>query len=209
MIETTTLFTYFASSIVIILAPGPAQALVIAQTISGGRSAGVITAIGLNTATFVQAVGAALGLSAIFATSTLAFAIVKYVGAAYLVYLGICSFKTQQNINGIQVLATGVPIKYFSKAFITGILNPKVALFFFAFVPQFVDTQRGWIIGQFILLGGILAILDAIYESGLAVIVASARNWIGENKIINLWRQRVTGTVLIGLGFRLFFIDHF
>ena len=104
-------------------------------------------------------------------------------------------------------LSNKEPTGYFTKAFITGVLNPKVALFFLAFVPQFVDPRRGWVIMQFILLGGILAVLDIVYESLLAVIVAKTSDWFAGNTRIHKWRQRVTGAVLIGLGVRLFFME--
>ncbi|MCX6122779.1 MAG: LysE family translocator [Ignavibacteriales bacterium] len=207
MFETTTLLTYITASIIIILAPGPAQALVIARTIGEGRKAGIITAIGLNTAVFVHAIGAAIGLSAILSTSTMAFNAVKYIGAVYLIYLGINAFKTHQDLNIVSELSNKEPTGHFTKAFITGVLNPKVALFFLAFVPQFVDPRRGWVIMQFILLGGILAVLDIVYESLLAVLVAKTSDWFAGNSSIHKWRQRVTGAVLMGLGVRLFFMQ--
>jgi threonine/homoserine/homoserine lactone efflux protein len=86
-------------------------------------------------------------------------------------------------------------------------LNPKVALFFIAFVPQFVDPRRGWVILQFITLGAILAILDIVYESLLAIFVASMSNRFAQDGKFSVWRQRITGTVLIGLGVRLFFME--
>ena len=164
MFETSTLLTYITASILIILAPGPAQALVITRTIGEGRKAGIITAVGLNTAVFVHAIGAAVGLSAILSTSITAFNVVKYIGAVYLIYLGIHAFKARQDLDIVSGLSNKEHTGYFTKAFITGVLNPKVALFFLAFVPQFVDPRRGWVIMQFILLGGILAALDFVYE---------------------------------------------
>jgi threonine/homoserine/homoserine lactone efflux protein len=207
MYDSTTLITFITASIVIILAPGPAQALVIARTISEGRNAGIITAIGLNTAVFVHAIAAAVGLSAILATSAAAYSIVKYLGAAYLIYLGIKAFSKQESGKTSRSIPGRGSTGPFAKAFITGVLNPKVALFFLAFVPQFVDPRRGWILLQFITLGVILAIMDIVYESLLAIITATMSNRFTQGGKFSLWRQRITGTVLIGLGVRLFFME--
>jgi threonine/homoserine/homoserine lactone efflux protein len=207
MYDSTTLITFITASIVIILSPGPAQALVIARTISEGRNSGIITAIGLNTSIFVHAIAAAVGLSAILATSAAAYTIVKYLGAAYLIYLGIKAFSKQESGKTSASTTVRGSTGPFAKAFITGVLNPKVALFFIAFVPQFVDTQRGWVILQFITLGAILAILDIVYESLLAIFVASMSNRFTQGGKFSVWRQRITGTVLIGLGVRLFFME--
>jgi threonine/homoserine/homoserine lactone efflux protein len=189
MYDLTTFITFITASIIIILAPGPAQALVIARTISNGRKAGIITAIGLNTAVFVHAITAAIGLSAILATSAAAYTIVKYLGAVYLVYLGIRAFSTQKGGEPSSSTPRGTSKGLFIKAFITGVLNPKVALFFF------------------ITLGAILAVLDIVYESLLAVITASMSNRFTQGGKFSVWRQRITGTVLIGLGVRLFFME--
>jgi threonine/homoserine/homoserine lactone efflux protein len=207
MYDSTTLITFITASIVIILSPGPAQALVITRTISEGRKAGIITALGLNTATFVHAIAAAVGLSAILATSATAYTIVKYLGAAYLIYLGIKAFSKQEKGESSASTRGKGSTGPFAKAFITGLLNPKVALFFLAFVPQFVDPRHGWVILQFITLGAILAILDIVYESLLAVIAATMSNKFTQDGKFSLWRQRITGTVLIGLGVRLFFME--
>jgi threonine/homoserine/homoserine lactone efflux protein len=207
MYDSTTLITFITASIIIILAPGPAQALVLTRTINEGRKAGIITAIGLNTAIFVHAIAAAVGLSAILATSASAYTIVKYLGAAYLIYLGIKAFAKQERVESSANTQGRGSTGLFTKAFITGVLNPKVALFFLAFVPQFVDPRHGWVILQFITLGAILAIMDIVYESLLASIAATMSNRFTQDGKFSVWRQRITGTVLIGLGVRLFFIE--
>jgi threonine/homoserine/homoserine lactone efflux protein len=207
MFDSTTFITFITVSVIIILAPGPAQALVLTKTIHEGRKSGIITAIGLNTATFVHAIAAAIGLSAILATSALAYTIVKYLGAAYLIYLGFKTFSTQERDKSLTGTPNRNPAGSFTKAFITGILNPKVALFFLAFVPQFVDPRHGWVILQFITFGTILAVLDIIYESVLAIIVAAMGKRFLQNSKLSIWRQRITGFVLIGLGVRLVFIE--
>jgi threonine/homoserine/homoserine lactone efflux protein len=203
MFEPQVLITYIAASIAIILSPGPAQALVLARTISDGTKNGIVTALGLNVGTIFHAVAAALGLSAIIATSPVAFGVVKYSGAAYLIYLGVKAFrfkKYRTSLTNTSIMSTR---EAFSKAVWTGILNPKVALFFLAFLPQFVDAHRGSVFFQFLILGLILGAFDALYESALALLAGTVSDWVTGNSRFALWREKITGAVLIALGIRL------
>lgn len=203
MFETTTLLAYLAASLAIILAPGPAQALVLTRSLSEGRQSGILTGIGLNVGTIVHAVAAALGLSAILATSALAFAIVKFLGAGYLLYLGLQALRAKAHAEPDVKTDSATPWQAFNKAVVTGILNPKVAIFFLAFLPQFVDPARGAVFLQFLMLGLILASLDIVYETLLALIAGALSQWLAHRPAFTLWRQRVTGLVLVGLGVRL------
>lgn len=203
MFDTATFMTFLAASIAIILAPGPAQALTLARSISDGKKSGIMTAVGLNVGTIVHTFAAALGLSAILATSAVAFAFVKYVGAAYLVYLGIKALLTKGHETKLANPSSANPWQAFTKAVVTGILNPKVALFFLAFLPQFVDARRGSVFLQFVVLGVILAVLDIVYESVLASVAGTLAIWFTGNPKVAVWRQRITGAVLVGLGIRL------
>jgi threonine/homoserine/homoserine lactone efflux protein len=202
MFELTILIAYLAASVAIIVAPGPAQALVLARSISEGRKAGVMTGLGLNVGTIVHAIAAAIGLSAILLTSAVAFATVKYVGAAYLVYLGIKAL-TKKRHTTLATRSGGNWRQAFTKAVITGILNPKVALFFLAFLPQFIDPQRGSVFLQFLTLGLILAVMDILYESALAVVASTFGGWFMRSTKFAMWREKVSGAVLLGLGVRL------
>ena len=202
MCDERTLAAFLAASAAIILAPGPAQALVIARTLEQGTRAGLMTALGLNAATLVHAVGAGLGLSALLATSALAFGLVKLVGAAYLVYLGVRALLVPRVDLGRGGMSPPGPQRAALQAFVTGLLNPKVALFFLAFLPQFVCPARGSVLLQCLLLGALLGGLDLLYESGLTLLVARATTWLDSPRVA-LWRSRLTGAVLIGLGVRL------
>jgi threonine/homoserine/homoserine lactone efflux protein len=203
MFDTATLIAYLTASIAIILAPGPAQALVLTHSIGEGRRSGVMTAIGLNIGTLFHAVAAALGLSAILATSAVAFAIVKYLGAAYLIYLGVKALREQAFDPHTSGAAAASASQAFLRAVVTGILNPKVALFFLAFLPQFVDPSRGSAIVQFLILGSILALLDTLYEIVLATLAGAIAGWFTHNPRFAVWRQRITGAALVALGVRL------
>lgn len=205
MFETSTLVAYLFASLAIILAPGPAQALVLTRSVSDGKKAGILTAIGLNIGTLFHTVAAALGLSAVLATSALAFAVVKYLGAAYLIYLGLRAWLNKEGPIDPQSPAVGSSRQVLGKAILTGILNPKVALFFLAFLPQFIDPARGAVLLQFLVLGSLLAGLDVLYETILVLIADTMSGWIRGNTSFNLWRGRVTGAVLVGLGVRLAF----
>jgi len=201
MFDSTTLITFLVASVAIIIAPGPAQALVLTRTLGDGRAAGAMTAVGLNVGTLAHAFAAALGLSAILATSAAAFGVVKYVGAAYLIYLGIRALRARddepERVEGVRAGAM------FWRAVATGTLNPKVAVFFLAFLPQFVAPERGSAFWQFVVLGAILAALDVIYELILVWAAGALRGRVLGSRWFAQWRQRVTGAALIGLGARL------
>jgi threonine/homoserine/homoserine lactone efflux protein len=201
-IDPASYLTFLAASIALILVPGPAQALVIARTLSGGKRAGALTAVGLNIGTLFHAAAAALGLSAILATSALAFSVVKYVGAAYLLYLGIQALRSRPDKASGSVPDTTAKASL-GQAVATGILNPKVAIFFLAFLPQFVDPARGSAFAQFLILGASMAVLDTVYELLLVQMVARTRQRFLASPRTGLWLNRLTGGVLIGLGARL------
>ena len=207
MFDPTTTITFLAASIAIILAPGPAQALVLARTLADGRKAGVLTAIGLNVGTLVHAVAAALGLSAVLATSATAFTFVKIIGAVYLVYLGIQALRTKDHSGDPAIAAPTGPWQMFGRAVMTGVLNPKVAIFFLAFLPQFVDPGRGPVFLQFLILGSTLALIDVLYEIALVLVAGAVRQRLTQSVRFMRWRQRITGVVLIGLGLRLGFTE--
>ena len=208
MFDSTTIITYVMASIAIILAPGPAQALSLANTLSDGKKAGILTVLGLNVSTIIYSLAAALGLSAALATSALAFAVVKYIGAAYLLYLGTKALLVRNKQADLSsILRSKGSSHIFVKAVITGLLNPKVALFFLAFLPQFVNPARGSVLMQFLVLGAILGILDILYESTLVLITGTITNWLTYNKSFAFWRQRITGAALIALGVRLLLVQ--
>jgi threonine/homoserine/homoserine lactone efflux protein len=194
---------FLAASTALILVPGPAQALVLARTLAAGPRAGALTAVGLNVGTLCHSLAAALGLSAVLATSALAFAVVKYAGAAYLLWLGIRALGTRERPAGGAPPAPASARATFGQAVATGILNPKIALFFLAFLPQFVDPARGSSLAQFLLLGGSMALLDTLYELALVRAIHGMRERYLRSERMRAWQSRVSGAVLLGLGLRL------
>lgn len=179
--------------------PGPAQALVLANTLTGGRRAGALTAVGLNIGTLMHAAAAALGLSALLATSALAFAVVKYVGAAYLIYLGIQALRTRAGHGSAATFlsprATKAPL---TQAILAGTLNPKVAL-----LPQFVDPARGSVVLQMLILGVTMAVMDTLYELALVSVLYRMRDRLVRNQRFMAWQSCISGVILIALGLRL------
>jgi threonine/homoserine/homoserine lactone efflux protein len=204
MYDWTTFLTFVVAGAAIIIAPGPAQALVLARTLGDGRKAGAMTVFGLNAATVVHALVAGVGLSQVVARSALAFAVMKYLGAAYLVYLGVDAFFSAPATIDAQSPSSMTVRAALVRAFITGILNPKVILFFMAFLPQFVRPERGAVLLQFLFLGALLGLMDIVYELGLVFLAAKATGRFGSNRA-RAWRVRVTGAVLIGLAVMLAF----
>ena len=199
-----TLYSSFVvACTVLILMPGPSQALVMSRTLSGGPRAGLLTAVGLNVGTLGHALAAALGLSTVLATSALAFSVVKYVGAAYLLYLGVQALRTPTRRTADAVPTPPAAVASFGQAGAAGLLNPKVAIFFLAFLPQFVDPARGAVFMQFLLLGATMAVLDTLYESALVLLMARTRVRLAARPASAPWRERVTGAVLVGLAVRL------
>jgi threonine/homoserine/homoserine lactone efflux protein len=206
LFDFSTILAYGAASAVLVVAPGPGQALVLTRTLQGGTRDGVATAVGLEIGTLVHTVAAALGLSAILATSATAFSIVKYLGAAYLIWLGISALRSAGRATPGDAAPQSSPItrgRLLLHATVTGILNPKVALFFLAFLPQFVDPARGRVLTQFLVLGTGLATLGLLWDSTLAIAAGRARNRLLASPGFRAWRDRITGAVLVMLGLRL------
>lgn len=199
MIDWSSYLLFVLACIALILVPGPAQALVLAKTLSGGRKAGALSAVGLNIGTLVHTLAAALGISAILATSALAFSVVKYLGAAYLVWLGIRSLRARAP--GATPAAalpsgSGSPLV---QGVAAGVLNPKVALFFLSFLPQFIDTDRS--AGtQALVLGLVFVLLGCVTDGLYSLLASSLRTVLLRGRALPFVQRYVAGTVFIGLG---------
>src|SRR5690606_32028708 len=142
LFDVPTLLAYLAAATILVLIPGPGTAWIVAQTVAGGTRRGLHAGLGLETATLIHATAAGLGLSALLATSALAFELLKYAGAAYLVWLGIKAWREGGDAPDAPAPPRAAAHVY-RRSVLTGVLNPKVALFFLAFLPQFVHPERG------------------------------------------------------------------
>lgn len=203
MIDLSTLLTYMIVVLGLFLIPGPAVLLTVARAASGGSRIGMATGLGIATGDLVHTVMATIGLSAILMTSSLAFSIVKYAGVAYLVYLGIRAILEKSEALG---LPNARPIgagKAFREAMLAEMLNPKTALFFLAFLPQFVNPHSGSAMLQLAILGMIFVAMSAIYTALIALGAGSLTGFLRRNASIWRWQGKVVGTIYIGLGLRL------
>ena len=204
MIELTQLLLFIGAAFLLCLAPGPDNIYVLTQGMTKSKKAAIITTLGLCSGLIIHTSAAALGISVIFKTSELAFNIVKYAGAAYLLYIGYQAFKYRNLPLDLNVENSSSQLKkLFVKGFIMNILNPKVSIFFLAFLPQFVNTQTGNVPMQMITLGIIFMIMTVIVFSsiGIAANVLSSR--LQSNPKIVKYMNIMTSTVLVGLGIKL------
>jgi threonine/homoserine/homoserine lactone efflux protein len=202
---THTYLLFVSSSVALALVPGPDMAYMLARCVAQGRRAGVLAALGFNFGSYVHLTAAVLGLSAVLATSAVAFNVIKWLGAAYLIYLGIGAFTTKQ---GALIISGNTEVRrsnasIFWQAFLTDILNPKVIMFFFAFLPQFVDAHAGHPTLQLLLLG--VTVNMVCLPINLLLVACSARltESLRQNESVSRWLQRGMGALFVGIGLRL------
>ncbi|AFY76627.1 putative threonine efflux protein [Pleurocapsa sp. PCC 7327] len=173
---------------------------IIARSIHQGRTAGLVSTLGLEVGTLLQVIAAALGISALLASSTLAFNVVKYLGAAYLIYLGIGKLLVREEINQAEVDENLNLKRIFLQGVLVNLLNPKTSLFFLAFLPQFVDPSQGAVALQILFLG-FLFVTMATISDGLYALVAGTLGQLLRGNLCFLRTQRYfAGSVYIGLG---------
>jgi threonine/homoserine/homoserine lactone efflux protein len=200
MIEPSRLYLFMGAALVLLLVPGPAVLYITARSASQGRMAGLVSVLAIETANFLQAAAAALGLSAILLSSALAFDAVKYLGAAYLIYLGIRKLlASDEESNGGTVRRESLSHIYW-QGFAVNILNPKTALFFFAFLPQFVDPARGNVIAQNLFLGAVFVGMAIITDSLYALLTSSIAGRLSANRRFQKGGRYFAGLVYLGLG---------
>jgi threonine/homoserine/homoserine lactone efflux protein len=194
---TSTLLLFAGTSLALLAVPGPAVVYVVTRSLDQGRSAGVVSMLGIETGTLAYALAAAAGLSGLIAASMVAFAVVKYAGAAYLVYLGVRKLLERDPADGPPPSARS---GLYVKGVLVQLLNPKVAIFFVAFLPQFVDPSRGPIALQTLLLGTLFTLLAVLSDGAYALLAGAigARLRAGQRARRRL--ARLSGGVYIGLG---------
>jgi threonine/homoserine/homoserine lactone efflux protein len=203
MPDTSTYVLFVAAALVLLLVPGPAVIYVVARSVSGGRLTGLVSVLGIELGTLTHVAFAAAGLSAIVASSVVAFSVVKWLGAAYLVYLGLKQIFGRGGGEEEAPSPGGDEsrVRVFYQSVLVQILNPKVALFFLAFLPQFVDPSRGAAWTQVVVLGATLAFLGLFTDGLYALLGGTAGGWI-RKRGGNLRRagRYVTGGIYIALG---------
>lgn len=194
---------FLLAVIAIQVSPGPDMMMVIARGVGQGRRVALTCVAGISAASIVQIPALALGVATIFERSELAYTILRNLGAAYLIYLGIRFFLSSANANQpVQNSITSARAAFF-QGFWGNLANPKSLVFLLAFLPQFVDPTRGNISTQLIVLGIIHKSVGALVDGAVAIVSGSSGNWLKKHPGFALWQERLVGTILISLGIRL------
>jgi len=180
--------------------PGPAVLYITARSANQGRLAGLVSVLAIETANFLQAVAATLGLSAILLSSALAFDVVKYLGAAYLIYLGIRKLFARQEETWDEEVKRESLARIYWQGFVINLLNPKTALFYFAFLPQFVNPAKGNITGQTLFLSALFVGMAIITDSLYALLASSLAERLRGNRHFQKGQRYFAGLVYVGLG---------
>ncbi len=205
MPEASQLVAFVVASVILGITPGPDIIYVITRAAAQGARAGLAAAAGLTTGIIGHTVFTVVGLSAIIAASAVAFTVIKIAGAAYLIYLGVRMWRSGGAIdlaNNASVQPIGA---IYRQTIVMNLLNPKVALFFLAFLPQFVNPAAGPLAPQFALLGLLFMIVAFIVMSTAGLAAGQIRRLLTKSEMTGRWIQRAAGSVLIALGVRLAF----
>jgi threonine/homoserine/homoserine lactone efflux protein len=201
MIPDHTSFVIFVTAALVLLAiPGPAVMYVVGRSIGLGRSAGLISALGIGVGTCVHVAAAAVGLSALLMSSAAALGAVKYLGAAYLIYLGVQKIRRDEGFEFSGSAASVNLGRVFGQGVIVNVLNPKTALFFFAFLPQFVDASRGPVARQILFLGLLFALMGVVSDSLWGLFAGTIAERLSGNRRWTRAQRYVSGGMLISLG---------
>ncbi len=201
------MLSFIAMVLLLFIIPGPAVLLTVSQTIKGGRQVGIRTGAGIAVGDLIHTLAAVLGLSAILMTSAIAFEMVKYLGAAYLIYLGIRSFleKVQGDTAHKEPNQTGRVLSFYQST-VVELMNPKTALFFLAFLPQFVHKGGQPITLQLLILGLTFVVMGFLYTTGLAFTISKFGKLSFPGKdFLSRYQGKIVGTVFIGLALKLTF----
>jgi threonine/homoserine/homoserine lactone efflux protein len=198
---TANLGLFISAALVLLVVPGPAVLYIFARSVEQGRLAGFVSILGIHTATLVHVAAAALGLSAVLASSALAFSVAKYAGAAYLVWLGLRKIFGREESSDIGVTVHGQEHwRLFRDGFVVNLFNPKTALFFLAFLPQFVDIDRGHVAMQIAVLGLLFTALGIVTDGCYALAAGTAGNWLKRSRSYLEVERYVSGVLFVGLG---------
>jgi len=193
----STLLLFAGASLALLAVPGPAVIYVVTRSLDQGRTAGIVSVLGVETGTFAYALAAAAGLTGLIAASEIGFTVVKYAGAAYLVYLGFR--KLLQRDDPPDALPRGRSRLYLKGALVQ-LLNPKIAIFFLAFLPQFVDSARGPIAIQILVLGTFFTLLAVLSDGAYVLLAGAAGGWLRSGRRAQRRLAKLSGGVYIGLG---------
>ena len=201
MVDSTRFFVFLGAAILLAIAPGPGMLYVLARTLAGGRREGLLSALGTFFGGMVHVLAAAAGVSIILAKSAVAFATVKYLGAGYLCWLGVrMILDARRKHEGISLAGLPRGRNPFWQGVMTEVLNPKTALFFLSFIPQFVNRTGGHVFLQFVLLGMLSVTLNTSADIAVTLLAAPLGERIRGSERFRRRQRTLTGAVMIGLG---------
>jgi threonine/homoserine/homoserine lactone efflux protein len=200
VIDPSTLAVFAAAALALAVVPGPAVLYIVARSVDQGRFAGLVSALGICVGSLVHVTAATIGLSSLLASSATAFTVVKYAGAAYLILLGIHRLLTREEVAEVAVRPPRALRKIFRDGVIVNVLNPKTALFFLAFLPQFVDPAQGAATLQILVLGLVFTVIALSSDSLWALAAGTAGGLLRRSRWYLGVKRWVTGTVLVALG---------
>jgi threonine/homoserine/homoserine lactone efflux protein len=198
--EPSTFLVFAGAALLLLVIPGPAVVYIVSQSIEHGRRAGLAAMLGIHAGTLVHITAAALGLSAILVSSAAAFTLVKILGACYLVYLGLRVLFGRERHGTAPIPREADLARIFRQGALVNVTNPKTALFFFAFLPQFVDPSNGAVGTQIAALGAVFMLLGMISDGLFGLLAGTAAGWVRARPGYSRLQRRVTGTIFIGLG---------
>lgn len=204
--DTSVLPVFLAASIVLLVTPGPDVAFIVATGVSEGRRPALWASTGIALAMFSHAVFAAAGVAAIVATSALAFEVIRFAGAAYLIFLAYRSFRAKPFEASIQRTSRS-SFENFRRGFLTNLLNPKAILFSGVFLPQIASPSFGPIFRQIVGLGAVLALLGLLFQAALSIASGSLGQWLLSSRRRQVLLQRLMGIVFLGLAARLLVME--
>lgn len=203
MLSIETLITFFTASILLGLAPGPDNIFVLTQSALRGKGAGLIVMLGLCSGLIVHTIAVALGVAIIFQTSAIAFSALKFIGAGYLFYLAWQALRASaEKIEGEPDVIVNY-WKLYCRGIIMNITNPKVSVFFLAFLPQFADPARGPVALQLFQLGGLFILATILVFGGIALLAGTLGQWLNQSDRSQKVLNKIAGTVFIGLALKL------
>jgi threonine/homoserine/homoserine lactone efflux protein len=192
---------FVVAALALLVVPGPAVLYIVARSVAQGRRAGFVSDLGIHSATLVHVAAASLGLSALLASSAIAFSIVKYAGAAYLIWIGLRKIFSREDNPDVDVaLKPRSQARLFREGFVVNLLNPKTALFFLAFLPQFVEVGRGHVAMQIAFLGIVFTLLGLISDGCYAFAAGTLGDRLRHSRAYLRFERYVSGIVFIGLG---------
>ena len=200
MLDPSRLALFTGAALLLLVVPGPSVLYIVTQSVSHGRRAGIVSVAGITTGTLVHIAAATVGLSALLASSALAFDVVKYLGAAYLIIVGVRRLAGLEREPRPELGRTHDLGRLYRQGIVVNVLNPKTALFFLAFLPQFVDPELGAVWPQILALGLLFAVLGFVSDAVWAIVAGTLGERLRRSRRFPIVQRYVSGSVFVGLG---------